>query len=101
MSKFNEMQEVQQEINDAAKRIMKYFSTEICYTYTVEQLLKGQTQIFALMELAKDRMISDPDDELLYITDEIPFFLRSVNRLLLMIKPLAELGEKLDGKGNG
>jgi len=91
MSTLKRELDYQQKINDAVRRITEYFGGEVPYTVHVEQMLDAQTQIIGLMELAKTRMITNPDDELLFKTDEIALFLRDVRRYLKMLRPFAEL----------
>lgn len=91
--------DTQQRINEAAKTIMDYFGREMPYTIHLEQMLNAQTQIIGLMELVKMHMISNPDDELDFQTDEITLFLRDVHHYLKMLKPFIELAEEQNKKG--
>ena len=71
MSNFRNVLDTQQRINEAAKAIMDYFGNEMPYYVHLEQMLSAQTQIIGLMELVKMHMISNPNDELDFKTDEI------------------------------
>ena len=99
MSNFRKVLDTQQRINEAAKAIMDYFGNEMPYTIHLEQMLSAQTQIIGLMELVKMHMISNPNDELDFMTDEITLFLRDVHHYLRMLKPFIELAEEHDRKG--
>ena len=81
----------QQRVNDAVKYIMDYFGGECPYTAHIEQMLDAQTQIISLMELAKHQMLTQPDTELEYETDQIAMFLRDVRQYLKMLEPFAAL----------
>lgn len=86
--------DTQQRINEAAKAIMDYFGNEMPYYVHLEQMLSAQTQIIGLMELVKMHMISNPDDELDFQTDEITLFLRDVHNYLRMLKPFIVLTDR-------
>lgn len=94
MSNMRTMLEDQQRINEAAKVIMDYFGHEMPYYIHLEQMLSAQTQIIGLMELVKMHMISHPDDELDFKTDEITLFLRDVHNYLKMLKPFIVLTDR-------
>ena len=80
----------QQKINEAVKKILQYFGTEVPYTDHLEQMLDAQAQIIALMEMAKQQAaIHDPHDEV--ETDEITQFLCDVRCYLRLLKPFAEM----------
>ena len=94
MDKMRKALENQQKINDAAKAIMEYFGEEMPYSVHLEQMLDAQTQIIGLMELAKHQMLTDPNSELDFQTDEITLFLRDVRHYVSFLKPFIELVEK-------
>ena len=83
--------ENQQKINEAVTKIMTYFGEECCYCRHIEQMLDAQTQIIGLMELAKDKVISDPSQEFECSTDQITWFLYDVRQYLKMLEPFANL----------
>jgi len=91
MEKTNIVLEGQQKINDAAKTIMDYFRTEVPYDVHLEHMIEAENQIVGMMDLVRQRMITDPMEELEYLTDEIPLFLRNVHFYLKMLKPFVEL----------
>ena len=99
MSNLRKVLDTQQRINEAAKTIMDYFGQEIPYAIHLEQMLSAQTQIIGLMELVKMHMISNPNDELDFKTDEITLFLRDVHNYLRMLKPFIELADEQNRKG--
>lgn len=86
----------QAKVNDAAKRIMDHFGGEEPYQFHKNQMLDAQTQIIALMDLAKEKVIQDPNMEIPLMTDEIPLFLRYVRLYLDMLLPFVKL---LDAAG--
>lgn len=91
-----ESPDFQAKVNDAAKRIMDYFGGEEPYQFHKNQMLDAQTQIIALMDLAKEKVIQDPNMEIPLMTDEIPLFLRYVRLYLDMLLPFVKL---LDAAG--
>ena len=91
MEKTNIVLEGQQKINDAAKTIMDYFSGEVPYDVHLEHMIEAENQIVGMMDLVRQKMITDPMEELEYLTDEIPLFLRDVHLYLKMLKPFVEL----------
>ena len=91
MEKTNIVLEGQQKINEAAKAVMDYFGSEVPYTVHLEQMIDAECQIVGMMDLVRQKMIEDPTDELQYLTDEIPMFLRNVRLYLQMLKPFVEL----------
>jgi len=99
MSNLRNVLDTQQRINEAAKVIMDYFGKEMPYYVHLEQMLSAQTQIIGLMELVKMHMISNPDDELDFQTDEITLFLRDVHNYLKMLKPFIGIAEEQNQKG--
>ena len=81
----------QQKINEAVKYIMTYFGEENCYCNHIEQMLDAQTQIIGLMELAKEKVLTDPSQEFECSTDKITWFLYDVRQYLKMLEPFANL----------
>ncbi len=91
------MLETQQKVMDAAKYIMYYFGADAEYVDVLETMLRAQTQIVGMMELAKQQMINTQgSDELEFQTDNITLFLRDVFNFLQMMKPFAELSKEFD-----
>ena len=90
------MLEIQQKVMDAAKYIMYYFGADAEYVDVLETMLRAQTQIVGMMELAKQQMIHDSSSELDFQTDNITLFLRDVFNFLQMMKPFAELSKEFD-----
>jgi hypothetical protein len=91
------MLETQQKVMDAAKYIMYYFGADSDYADILETMLRAQTQIVGLMELAKQQMINTNGcDELEFQTDTITLFLRDVFNFLQMMRPFAELSKEYD-----
>ena len=88
------MLENQQKINEAAKYIIDYFSTEVDYEVHLEQMLSAQTQIIGLMELSKNEAIASHGDRITCGSDEIVYFLHDVHNYLRMLKPFIELADQ-------
>ena len=79
----------QQKINEAVKAIFNYFR-DCPYASYVEQLADAQTQIIALMELAKQQAaIRGACEEVQ--TDGITTFLMDASYQLKLLRPFAEL----------
>ena len=90
MNNMKKMMADQQKINEAVKKILQYFGTEVPYTSLLELMLDAQAQIIALMEMAKNQAaISNPHEEI--ETDEITQFLCDVRCYLRLLKPFAEM----------
>ena len=78
----------QQRMNEAANAIVEYFAE--CYPYEehLEQMVDAQTEIVALMELAKQRAaIGGSRCEV--DTETITVFLQAVRTYLKLLKPFA------------
>lgn len=78
----------QQKMNEAVKAIVEYFT--VCYPYEehLEQMVDAQTEIVALMELAKQQAaIGGSRCEV--DTETITVFLQAVRTYLKLLKPFA------------
>jgi hypothetical protein len=90
MKDMKKMLKDQQKINEAVKRIVEYFSTEVPYTDHLEMMIEAQSQILDLMEMAKNQAaISNPHEEV--DTESIMQFLRDVRCCHQLLKPFAQL----------
>lgn len=88
MNNMKKMLADQQRINEAVKAIVEYFT--VCYPYEehLEQMVDAQTEIVALMELAKQQAaIGGSRCEV--DTETITVFLQAVRTYLKLLKPFA------------
>ena len=88
MNNMKKTLENQQRLNEAVKAIVEYFT--VCYPYEehLEQMVDAQTEIVALMELAKQQAaIGGSRCEV--DTETITVFLQAVRTYLKLLKPFA------------
>ena len=86
MNNMKKTLENQQRLNEAVKAIVEYFT--VCYPYEehLEQMVDAQTEIVALMELAKQQAaIGGSRCEV--DTETITVFLQAVRTYLKLLKP--------------
>ena len=95
MADVKRLLENQHHLNEAIKAIVENFTGGYPYEAHLEQMVDAQTEIVALMELAKNQAsIGRPEDE--FDTDRIIGFLQAVRTYLRLLKPFTEAGMKSD-----
>lgn len=95
MADVKKLLENQHHLNEAIKAIVENFTGGYPYEAHLEQMVDAQTEIVALMEMAKNQAsIGRPEDE--FDTDRIIGFLQAVRTYLRLLKPFTEAGFKPD-----
>jgi type II secretory pathway component PulF len=78
----------QQKLNEAVNAIMENFTNGYPYEEHLEQMVEAQTEIVALMELAKKQAALD-GTRCEVDTETIAVFLQAVSTYLKLLKPFA------------